>query len=300
MRRIGIDSVTYDFFEFSTGPGYSLWPAPMVSVAAFVEPNSVRPKLADDLRDAQLVFREDSFDPVARIRRGRFYVADNKSRPSQQDIFEDPAFRSTQLGRKAPRGTIQRDLFVFDQYQLIAGKDLKGMVAIGAGDSLWRILTAERIVTGEHLVTLQARHALGVLPDLEPTKIPDVGRAKAIETYEKLADAAYRESPGSTVDRARDAAQWFLATNAAQEFSDPSLLHKDLAALVKEYEKKAKEAATEAPTVLLSAARIFARLHSRGKPNEQEKRSLRPVMESDAEFALAAIGLMLRELDWAR
>ncbi|EQD40246.1 protein containing Restriction endonuclease, type I, EcoRI, R subunit/Type III, Res subunit [mine drainage metagenome] len=42
----------------------------------------------------------------------------------------------------------------------------------------------------------------------------------------------------------------------------------------------------------------LARLHSRAKPNEQERRDTRPVMEADAEYALAAMGLLLRELGW--
>ena len=37
-----------------------------------------------------------------------------------------------------------------------------------------------------------------------------------------------------------------------------------------------------------------------GKPNEQEKHNSRPVSEDDAEFSVAAIGLMLREIGWAR
>lgn len=51
--------------------------------------------------------------------------------------------------------------------------------------------------------------------------------------------------------------------------------------------------------IYISAGRIVARLHAR-KPNEQIKRSLRGNVEGDAEVALANIGLLLRELGWAR
>ena len=52
--------------------------------------------------------------------------------------------------------------------------------------------------------------------------------------------------------------------------------------------------------IIVCAATIIARLHSRGKPNEQEKYSTRPLMEADAEFALAAVGMLLREFNWIK
>ncbi|MBO0732961.1 MAG: hypothetical protein J2P49_01295 [Methylocapsa sp.] len=163
---------------------------------------------------------------------------------------------------------------------------------MGVSDSLWRILGSEKIITGEYLVTLKARHTLGVLPELNSNIVPKRGREKAIETFEKLVDSAYRETPGSIVDRARDAAQWCLGTWA--DGTNELLLHKDLGDLIASIDKRVNDK----PTIILSASRIVARLHARGKPNEQEKRSLRPLMEADAEFALAALGLLLREFGW--
>lgn len=48
------------------------------------------------------------------------------------------------------------------------------------------------------------------------------------------------------------------------------------------------------------AGRIIARLHSRAKPNEQEKRGTPAVTEDDAQLALSCVGLVLREQGWAR
>jgi hypothetical protein len=50
--------------------------------------------------------------------------------------------------------------------------------------------------------------------------------------------------------------------------------------------------------MLKSLAQIFARLHSRAKPNEQERYASRPLLKGDAEYALAAVGMVLRELGW--
>lgn len=296
MSGVGIDSVTYHVYECASMIWYPIWPSPMLSVAAFVPSTGDLPAVDNDLTSAKCIFREDAFDPVARIRRGRFYSAPIGSRPSLTFVVPNAFLQGADLGIDMLAGKPRRSLFIFDQYQL-GQEGLEKAVAIGSNNSLWRILSVERITTGEYLFTLKARHALGVLPELNAQAVPDIGREKAIETYEKLADAANRESPESIVDRARSAAQWLLATNNAVKFHDTSLLHRDLSDSIKKYEK---EVGANGRKVLTSAARIIARLHSRAKPNEQEKRSLRPVMESDAEFALAAVGLILRELGWAQ
>jgi hypothetical protein len=67
----------------------------------------------------------------------------------------------------------------------------------------------------------------------------------------------------------------------------------DLGTLAQKLENSKKE-------VSAAAAKAIARLHSRGKPNEHERYSFRPLSEEDAEFALAAVGLLLREIGWAR
>lgn len=47
------------------------------------------------------------------------------------------------------------------------------------------------------------------------------------------------------------------------------------------------------------AAHIVGRLHSRGKPNEQQAKGLRSPLDGDAEFALHAVGLAIRDFGWA-
>jgi len=74
MNWIGIENATYDVYESSAGCWHSVWPSvPVVSVAALVAPGQDSIKFETDLHRAEFVFREDSFDPVTRIRRGRFY-----------------------------------------------------------------------------------------------------------------------------------------------------------------------------------------------------------------------------------
>ncbi|MGH8564027.1 MAG: hypothetical protein ACREXW_08005 [Gammaproteobacteria bacterium] len=158
---------------------FSLAAPPMVSMAAFVDPEKDSPAFEDDLNRAEMVFREDSFDPVTRFRRGRFYKSSGDSRPSQQYVFPHPIYGNWGSLIATGDGRVERRLFVFDQLQC---KPPQEMVAVGSGESLWRVLGAERITTGEYLVTLKARHASGVLPVLNSDAMSDLGREKAIET----------------------------------------------------------------------------------------------------------------------
>jgi hypothetical protein len=151
----------------------------------------------------------------------------------------------------------------------------------------------ERIVTGEDLLTLRARSSLGVLPEINETAIPVDAKAKVIETLGKLSEAAYRAGPESIIDRARDVAQWCIASWLADKESDPKLRNVDLGQLVSRLPDKDYPA-------IRGVAGALARLHVRNKPNEQERYNTRPVTEDDAEFSIAAIGLMLREIGWSR
>lgn len=47
-----------------------------------------------------------------------------------------------------------------------------------------------------------------------------------------------------------------------------------------------------------SAALIVARLHSRGKGDEQLQKGLREPSHEDAEFCVQTLGLVMREVGW--
>lgn len=280
MKSIGIDDSTHDIYESSNAIWSSVWPAiPVLSVAAFVDFDKDLPTLEHDLSRAEILFREDSFDPITRIRRGRFYKSSDDQRPTEKNVLPHPIYGI--YGSGSADGRCARRLYIFDQDQ---GLPKTNSVIIGSDKSLWRVLGAEKIISGEYLVTLKARHALAVLPELNAEAIPEIGRAKAIETFEKLVDSAYRETPGSIADRARDVAQWFLGTWLAVKNGDEKMLHEDLGSLIKKCEKY-KE-------LMSSVANAIRLLHSRGKPNEQARYSTWPLMEADAEFALAAVAVV--------
>jgi hypothetical protein len=158
------------------------------------------------------------------------------------------------------------------------------------------VIDVEPISTGEELVTLKARGSFGALPEIEINKIIDVDdRSKVVETIEKLIDTIHRAGPESAIDHARNAGSAILLAVLRQH--GEHVRAKDLSDAIKEVEKH--------PTlgklgIVVSSARIVARLHSRTKPSEQERRENLPlVRDQDAELAVLCIGTILRDLGWA-
>ena len=287
---IGIRQGNYLVYQGLSGHGHALLPTPVLSAAAVLSSTDElrQMRLGRGPADADLLFREDSFDAVTRIRRGRLYrttslrpepwkVSSNHELPDQgrPDVYVY-AFDSDLVG----------DIGLDPSTTLIA-------LGVSEAYTLWRIVHAERIVTGETLLTLRARSSLGILPELNESAIPVDAKAKTIETLGKLSEAAYRAGPESIIDRARDVAQWCIASWLADKEGDPKLRNVDLGQLVPKLSDKDHPA-------IRGVAGALARLHVRNKPNEQEKYNTRPVTEDDAEFSIAAIGLMLREIGWSR
>ena len=287
---IAIDGQTKLAYEGQSYWGYGLWPTPVLSLATVIEGEDGFARLppSSDLFNADIIFREDSFDPVTRIRRGRLYK--NPGNQPQEWRVNPHFFLPSQA-------TTNMRLHGYDSHFMTGLRDkLNGtLIALGTLDAytLWRVVSIERIVTGEDLLTLRARSSLGVLPELNESAIPADSRAKVIETLGKLSEAAYRAGPESIVDRARDVAQWCIASWLADKEGEPKLRNIDLGQLVSKLPDK------DYP-VIRGVAGALARLHVRNKPNEQEKYNTRPVTEDDAEFSIAAIGLMLREIGWTR
>ena len=283
LRRIGIDQTLGEVYE-SAGNYWRIKLPPPIITGATVDP--ILPFKFGTNPQITYIFREDDFDFTARIRRGRFYVPAPGERPSSQQVL--PRSAGDTIG-----GAFQKSLFVYDEYQLSSSAKPPKIVALGSSESLWQVVAPpERISTGELLFVLRARHNFGLLPEVDASSIPELGRRKVVESLGTLTDAAHRESPGSIIDRARDAAQCALATWAASEFGDAQLLEEDLGGVIQKIR-------TSKDRVMLRAGEIVQRLHSRAKPNEQTRFGFRPPLEDDAEFAVKAIGFIIRELGWA-
>lgn len=287
MRRIAFDDSFHDVYEDVGNIWRAIWPMPVTAQAMFVEPETT-----STFSHLSPVFREDSFDATTRIRRGRLYVPANGS--GLLWTLPHPAYGALGSSTTHANGWVQRNLRTFDQYQ--GGANLPGKsLIIGAIESAWTILAAERISSGELLLTLKARRAFGILPEINPGSVPEGGRSGVLEAITKLIDSAFRESPESVVDRARDAAQICLATWAAEKWNEPKLFSDDLGRLIKKILDFTQD---DVRPAFIDAANIVRLLHVRGKSNEKKRRGLRPIFEEDAELALRSIGFIICEFLW--
>lgn len=284
-------------YEGEGNYGRGVFPTPTILVAT-IFPEGVNPALlpeSEDLSYPRYVFREDGFDPVTRLRRGRLYERSDASQPHQWFVKPHPAsvLDSTHNLATGRSARILHGFQAWPARRMLTVGSSSSVVALGTreGYTLWRVVDIERLAIGEDLVTLRARSSLGLLPELHEARVPADSLPKVREVLDTLTNSAYTSAPSSVIDRARDAAQWCIAVWLSDKRGDPSLRVKDLGDLSKNLQST--------DPVIASLAFTIARLHARGKPGEQALRNLRPPMESDAEYALAAMGMVLREIGWA-
>ena len=318
MITIGIEESSGHVFQRSLQIAwYPIWPTPILTQAEFVAPGDTVEMPTHSLGNlARYWFREFTYDPASRIRRGVFYRPMLEAQPQTVETLPHP-MSGEMMSELLPaiRRVFPRRLFTYHPLAApVCDPPYSAcQVLLGAPESRWRILSIEKISGGELLHTLKARSSLGILPELDLDKVPANAREKANQVYQELVDAAYLAGPRSVVDRARDAAQWFLAAWYADRVGDGTFYNHDLQKLIDAIIKhadaqKPKERLIPAAMKLVlrpelietvvAAGQIPARLHAR-KPHEEQTRNLRPVLEEDAECAIACIGLLLREFEWA-
>lgn len=282
--------------------GHGVVPVPVTASAAILSEADFPPELpaARPIEQAKMLFREDSFDAVSRVRRGRFYTA-SATRPEDWRVFPHP-HRPTELREVGVGGTLQRSLYSFQplhlpQYlKVLRERGAQPLVAIGgqASFTIWSISSIEETATAEHLVTLRGRETFGALPSLKLEAIPQTCRDAILRAFALALDDIYRAGSGSVVDRCRDLASAALSGYLQHLGAvDPG---KDLFELIKRLQGLED---AQKKRVVASAAEIVRLFHSRNKSAEQERRSVLPLLEQDAQLAVSCVGCILRELGWA-
>lgn len=292
---LAIDRDARVFYEGTSRIGIPIWPSPFVTIATILRSDADRKNIPAraDLWVAALVFREDYFDPVTRVRRGRLYNRGDGSQPHTWQVQVHPALPSDSRSVSSG-GLISKQLLGFHDWPArthLRDSTCEIAIALGIYDAmtLWRVIGLEHISSGEDLVTLKAISNLGVLPEIASERLPASARARILQASQNLVDTAYRAGPESVIDRCRDLAAAALGGHFGTKY--PEADHKDLGDL-------AVLAQREQRSLIENAAKLIARLHARGKPNEQAKRDILPPRDEDASLAIECAGLILRELGW--
>lgn len=303
MSRLGIDRSNGLIYEGRGDPTYPVWPTPVVSQATLIETPADFSKIPQSLeRDPyEWMFREDSFDPVSRVRRGRLFQKFGNQGWELSQVEAHPAIHSD-IRSIGTGGRVGKDLNVYIECTELLIKTNKGegsQLVIGVSDaySMWRIVQTERTVNLDILVTLRAESAFGILPKIDTGKLYPENVALVSSAISRVLDAAYRELPTSVVDQCRNAATVIISRWMQQEWNSEIPLEKDLGPWIAIVQKYFSE---KPKTALCSALDIINKLHPRGKDNELVRMDLRPVTDADAELAVHAIGFVIREIGWAQ
>ncbi len=244
------------------------------------------------------IFREDYYDPVTRTRRGRLYEPQpGQGQPNQQRVgphpYEDPMMRKV-----GAEGRVAKTLFTFTACQPLLNLPSQGQgMTLALGDaraaSPWRIIQTEALANGSVMVTLKSLSAFAIIPAVDYGQVAPEHRPAVEDAIERVMDSAFREATTSVVDHCRAAltvllSRWLVQTGREGD----AALALDLGPLAKRME-------AHEMSCIANAAKIVAKLHARGKPNEQQARGLRHPVRGDDEFALESVGLVIRDLGWS-
>lgn len=296
---IGIDSSDGRVFEGgSTYGAKTLWPLPLLTPAEFISDYSEGGSFVvgeiDFTTLAGYLFREDSFDLVTRVRRGRFYKRRSVAQPENWTVTIDPSVPVDMYSKQ--QRAVSFESVNPSELEITSGQQQIVILGSRAAFSIWTVIHKEIVHTREVLVTLKARQSFGALPEIDWGRLPDkTGLVRG--KIESLRDDLYRAGAESIVDRAREAATAILSAYLQSE-GEADAIGKDLGALTDLLDKKNGK---NSKRIVRCAAEIPQRLHSRGKHAEREKHdNLRPICEQDAELAVLCIGVMLCDLGWAR
>jgi len=245
---------------------------------------------------AQFLFREDSFDPVTKVRRGRFYRNVYGSAPQ----FVQPHPLAPQMASKTnEKGWIrlQHGTTRFEPLNIMSDQHIHAKpgdtIALGATSaiSLYELVDAEASAfDGQTLATLKAISHYGAVPRLRSGTLPEESQKQVADALDALSDLEYRLDPESIVDKCRNVLLLVLGHYLDQPEKE---LGKLISALSCGDDKKSQ------PRAVIAATEIVNRLHPRVKPNERKRLRLRSIEQADAQLALHCVSLVLRDIGWS-
>lgn len=298
---LGIDNNSGLVYEGWGHPGVPAIPTPHITLATLIRSANDWRSLPTSFDQYSLswIFREDSFDAVTRTRRGRLYFQPEGSQPNITSVtphpYEDPFGKSVGQG-----GMTRKSLHTYMACTALLQEPNQGQgatLALGTAQaaSSWRVVQTELLASRSVMVTLKSLSAFSILPEIDTKKISNEHLTPVLQAFERALDSAYRETSISVIDHCKNAIAVILARWLAQQGHEKSILNKDINDVAK--------AVLGEPYKMFAIgniAQVIGRLHARGKGNEQHAKEARPPTEEDAQLALEALGMTLRDIGWAK
>lgn len=148
--HLGIDQQSGQVYEGLGDPDSPAQPLPSVTLANLIAEEADWDRLPHDLDSAHTswVFREDSFDAVSRIRRGRLYQPSGQERPSNHRVRV-----SGYDSRAGSQGLLACRLYKYHACAAILGIPHRGQgqtLVLGSlrASSAWLIIQTELLASG--------------------------------------------------------------------------------------------------------------------------------------------------------
>jgi hypothetical protein len=271
MKMLGID-ISKNFLTYEGGAfwGYPIWPAPTLIAVNIIDESSDVLEPGDNQRDVEqmeYVLVDEGYDPASRVRKGRLFKRYENSQPQDWNVMPHPLDSKEQFVANvnpSNRGVIHKSLATYGSFSLSTHLKTVGitrplfLLGNKMEYTIWSLVDAEAIVSGESLVYLKLRKVFGALPKLNKGVIPAPFLDRIQDKLNVLAKDLYRAGPESVIDRCRDAATAILSAYLQQE--GHVLSGKDLGDLAKAYDNTHSQ-----NHIIAGQARTINRLHSRGK-----------------------------------
>ena len=177
MEYLGFERRTGAVYESHPDHGYRVLPPPHLLPIRFLSGGQVPPIETHWEGLSKLIFREDSFDPVTKLKRGRVFRIQG-SQPSHWHVYDPhrPNLDVVPWGR----GTSQKiDLAGFERdclpelRQLLSSSLPTVILGWEPHITFWRIVSIECNMVGTPVLSLRAKHSLGDTPELIVEKIDE-------------------------------------------------------------------------------------------------------------------------------
>jgi hypothetical protein len=289
---LGIDKSQGVVYEGESSWGLRpIFPAPHLfdMQIADTPPEAVK-KLIDASNNIfkKLLFREDGFDPISMVRRGRVYEPEQQGQPQDRVVPLLNAAEATYNNQM--QGGVRKSLYTFQRYAVsIRVPSVHRYAAIGSETaySLWQVVSIDRMYMEEELLMLRPVYSMGALPDLDLSEVSEPWKSQLEGTVRKVVDAMKLANADSIIELCRHAASAALFAH----------FHKDIQELHKtDLGKLAERAGKDDKRIVENCGKVIANLHSRIKPNIQVQHGCRIVSDRDAELAICCLSCILSDL----
>ena len=208
---IGFESNSGHWYEGANGPQFVISLRPIISQAKRIISPTDWDSLPKGIEQTpfEWAFREDSFDPVTRIRRGRLYEPNLPQPKRDWPVNAHPDDFDDRL--KAANNRLSKALLTYVPCQSFAaeGQAANGATLVlgqGSSVSAWRVIQVERVIGDDVMVSLKALTAYGIIPALDVTRLTEAELQPVQRAHERVVDSAFRETPISVIDQCRNAA----------------------------------------------------------------------------------------------